>query len=211
MEASPLIFGFVAGFALFVLVGMTAYLKLSVVFMMVRQALGIQQVPSNMIIMTLTIFLAAFISKPVIIASFTAMVDLGVTLESAENLIAIIQQGLAPFQEFIGANTDQEHLLFLREITDELWRETGVRATTDDIVIQIPAFMITELTEAFEIGFLLYLPFVAIDVAVTGILMALGMQMVQPNIIAAPFKLLLFVSIDGWGRLVQGLLLSYSV
>jgi type III secretion protein R len=69
--------------------------------------------------------------------------------------------------------------------------------------------MVSQLTEAFEIGFLLYLPFVAIDLAVTGILMAMGMQMVQPNIIAVPFKLLVFVFVDGWSKLVEGLITSY--
>ena len=81
--------------------------------------------------------------------------------------------------------------------------------TKENLVIQVPAFVVSELTEAFELGFLLYLPFVAIDLAVTGILMALGMQMVQPNIIAVPFKLLLFVLIDGWPKLTQGLLITY--
>ena len=95
-------------------------------------------------------------------------------------------------------------------MSNELWAGSGLTGSEDDFIIQVPAFLISELTEAFRIGFLLYLPFVAIDLAVTGILMALGMQMVQPNIIAVPFKLLTFVCVDGWARLVEGLVLTYG-
>lgn len=84
------------------------------------------------------------------------------------------------------------------------------RATVDDFVILVPSFLISELKRAFEIGFLLYLPFITIDLIVTTILMALGMSMVSPTVISVPFKLFLFVAIDGWSRLMHGLVLSYT-
>ena len=116
----------------------------------------------------------------------------------------------SPFQSFIVANVDSKHLAFFVNIANELWEDSGLQATPDMFLIQVPAFMISELTRGFQIGFLLYLPFVAIDLAVTTILMALGMQQVQPNLISAPFKLLLFIFVDGWEKLIEGLLMSYS-
>jgi type III secretion protein R len=210
METTPLLFGLAAGFSLFAFVAMTAFIKLSVVFMIIRQALGLQQVPSNMILMALAVFLSAYISKPVVVLSIANMADIGFELENPETIFELVSVGLAPFQSFMLTAIDPNYLDFLVDITTELWAGSGVAATHNDIMIQIPAFMISELTEAFKIGFLLYLPFVAIDLAVTGILMALGMQMVQPNIIAVPFKLLTFVFVDGWAQLVEGLILTYT-
>lgn len=210
METTPLFFSLAAGFTLFAVVSMTAFIKISVVLMIVRQALGLQQVPSNIVLLGLTFFLSAYISKPVFVQSIADMSAIGTNIESAEDVIALASAGFAPFQAFIKANLELVHLDFLVNMTSEIWAETGVQASEDDILVQVPAFMITELTEAFEIGFLLYLPFVAIDLAVTGILMALGMQMVQPNIIAVPFKLLTFVFVDGWARLSEGLIMTYG-
>lgn len=210
MESTPLLFGLAAGFSLFVFVSMTAFVKLSVVFMIIRQALGLQNVPSNMIIMALAIFLSAYIARPVVTIAMADMAALVDAIESPEDIIALIAVGLAPFQTFMLANIEPVHIDFLVDITSQLWAGSGIEATPDDLLVQIPAFMISELTEAFRIGFLLYLPFVAIDLAVTGILMALGMQMVQPNIIAVPFKLLTFVFVDGWAQLIEGLVLTYA-
>lgn len=209
MESTPLLFGLAAGFSLFVFVSMTAFVKLSVVFMIIRQALGLQNVPSNMIIMALAIFLSAYIARPVVTIAMADMAALTDAIESPEDIIALVAVGLAPFQTFMLANIEPVHIDFLVDITSQLWAGSGIEATPDDLLVQIPAFMISELTEAFRIGFLLYLPFVAIDLAVTGILMALGMQMVQPNIIAVPFKLLTFVFVDGWSQLTEGLVLTY--
>lgn len=210
MESAPLLFSLAAGFSLFMFVSMTAFVKLSVVLMIIRQALGLQQVPSNMIIMALAVFLSAYIAQPVIVLAIANMSEISFSLDTPQDLMNLVGVGLAPFQAFIRANIDPVHLEFLVEITTDLWAGSGITATPDDLLVQIPAFMISELTEAFKIGFLLYLPFVAIDLAVTGILMALGMQMVQPNIIAVPFKLLTFVFVDGWARLIEGLVLTYA-
>jgi len=207
---TPVIIGLIGGFFMIAVLTLTAYVKLSVVFMIVRNALGLQQVPSNMVLMALALFLSAFISAPVISASAGALLDSPVTPTTPEALLELWQLGIGPFQTFILKNTDPEQLNFFVAVTNEIWKGSGLIGTADDFIIQVPSFMITELTEAFEIGFLLYLPFVAIDLAVTGILMALGMQMVQPNIIAVPFKLLIFVFVNGWAQMVQGLVLTYG-
>ncbi len=206
---SPLIIGFIGSFFLVAVLTLTSFIKLSVVLMIVRNALGLQQVPSNMILMALALFLSLFISMPVFSAAANALTEVDLQPSSVSDFVLLWQTGIAPFQEFLLSNIDGAHLSFFVGIANEMWAGSGLVGTRGDFIIQVPAFMISELTEAFEIGFLLYLPFVAIDLAVTGILMALGMQMVQPNIISVPFKLLVFVFIDGWSRLVEGLVVTY--
>ena len=207
---TPLIISFLAGFMVLAVLTLTSFVKLSVVFMIVRQALGLQQVPSNMVLMALAGFTAVFISMPVFTASLTGLSQADIDATTPAGLIGLWQTGISPFQIFILNNVDPEHLDFFVLVSEDLWQGSGLTGSREDFIIQVPAFMISELTEAFRMGFLIYLPFVAIDIAVTAILMALGMQMVQPNIIATPFKLLTFVFVDGWGRLVEGLVMSYG-
>lgn len=208
---SPLILGFASGFLLLAVLTLTSFVKISVVFMIIRQSLGLQQVPNNMVIMTLAAFLATFISMPVFSQSLNAVAELGIDPSSPQALFDLWNAGISPFQGFIAENIDREHLVFFIQLSNDLWEGSGLVGTEEDFIIQVPAFMISELTEAFRIGFLIYLPFVSIDLAVTGILMAMGMQQVQPNIIAVPFKLLTFIFVDGWSRLVEGLVMTYVV
>lgn len=211
MEGStPLIIGLVGGFFMLAVMTMTAFVKLSVVFMIVRNAIGLQQTPSNMIVMTLSLILAAFIAMPVLSASFSAVASANIELKSLQQLIEVGRRGIAPFQAFMTRNTDPVQLEFFVGVTNQVWRGSGLVGTADMFIVQVPAFMLSELTRAFELGFLLYLPFVAVDLAVTGILMALGMQQVQPSVLAVPFKLLLFVFLNGWLKLVEGLVTSYA-
>ncbi|MEL6573717.1 MAG: EscR/YscR/HrcR family type III secretion system export apparatus protein [Pseudomonadota bacterium] len=207
---SPLIIGFIGSFILVAALTLTAFVKLSVVLMIVRNAIGLPQVPSNMIIMGLALFLAVFISTPVFNASVTALTETDIIAETPQDLIQLWVLGISPFKAFLSQHIDPDHLEFFIEAANETWAGSGLTGSPDNIVIQIPAFMISELTRAFVTGFVLYLPFIAIDLAITGILMALGMQMVQPNIISVPFKLLIFVAVDGWSRLVEGLVLGYG-
>ncbi len=207
---TPIVISFLAGFMVLAVMTLTSFVKLSVVFMIVRQALGLQQVPSNMVLMALAGFTAVFISMPVFSASLTALTAAGGDSSTPAGLISLWQVGIAPFQDFILQNVDEQHLDFFINVSNDLWEGSGMTGSREDFIIQVPSFMISELTEAFRIGFLIYLPFVAIDLAVTAILMALGMQMVQPNIIATPFKLLTFVFVDGWARLVEGLVMTYG-
>jgi type III secretion protein R len=208
--SGPLLLGFVSSFFLLGVLTLTAFVKISVVLMVIRQGLGLQQVPSNLVLLTLSLFLALVVSAPVLSASLTAVRESGLALTTTQDLFETWNLAIAPFQTFMARNIDQENAAIFVASAQELWRGSGLVASIDDFVVQVPAFMISELTDAFRIGFLLYLPFIAIDLAVTGILMSLGMQMVQPNIIAVPFKLLLFVLVDGWARLAEGLLVGYG-
>jgi len=209
--STPLAIGFVGSLFLLATLTLTAFVKISVVFLIVRNALGLQQVPSNMIVMALSFFISIYISMPVLSEAAIAVSGFGLEITTVDQLIELWNLVISPFQKFLGNNIRSEHLEYFVGITTEIWRGSGLVGRADDLVIQVPAFMVTQLTAAFEIGFLMYLPFVAVDLAITGILMALGMQMVQPNIISVPFKLLLFVSVDGWSRITEGLILSYVV
>jgi len=123
----------------------------------------------------------------------------------------VASDAVAPVRRFLDRHATQESRVFFVESTRKLWEQQprgGVQDT--DLVILVPAFLVSELRRAFEIGFLLYLPFIAIDLVVSAILMALGMQMMSPTVVSTPFKLLLFVSVDGWRRLLEGLILSYA-
>lgn len=207
----PLVIGTISGFMLLAILTLTSFVKVSVVFMIIRQAIGLQQVPSNMIVLTLAALLSVFISFPILRDSVNAITAGNFDLSTVDGMIGFWNVGIAPFQTFIAQHIDPQHLDFFSIAATELWQGSGMVGEADNLVIQLPAFMISELTEAFKIGFLLYLPFIAIDLSITIILMALGMQMVQPSIIAVPFKLLVFVFVDGWARIIEGLLLTYQV
>lgn len=210
-QVSPLVLAYLASFFLIALLSFTAFIKISVVLMIVRNAIGLQQVPSNMIVMVLSLFLSLFIALPSVVAATDAIEQLGPLGDSLDALLAIWGAGITPFKEFIAKHTDPDNLAFFIALATETWAGSGITPSEDMAMLQIPAFVLTELTSAFEFGFLLYLPFVAIDLAITAILIALGMQLVQPTIISVPFKILLFVAVDGWAKLVEGLLLSYTV
>ncbi|MEP6017597.1 MAG: type III secretion system export apparatus subunit SctR [Paracoccaceae bacterium] len=209
--STPLIVGFLGGFLMLAVLTLTSFVKISVVFMIIRQALGMQQVPSNVVLLALSVLLSIFITLPVFRASLNALSVVDANTESVDGLIALWNAGISPFQTFIAKHIDPEHIDFFVQTANDLWAGSGLVGDASNFIIQLPAFMVSELTEAFKIGFLLYLPFVAIDLAITTILMALGMQMVQPNIISVPFKLLTFVFVDGWARLIEGLVLTYQV
>lgn len=210
-QVSPLVLAYMASFFLIALLSFTAFIKVSVVLMIVRNAIGLQQVPSNMIVMVLSLFLSLFIAMPSIIAAAAAIEQLGDVGDGIDALFAIWNAGITPFKEFVSKHTNPDHLEFFVAIAGETWQGSGLEPSRDMAILQIPAFVLTELTAAFQFGFLLYLPFVAIDLAITAILIALGMQLVQPTIISVPFKILLFVVVDGWAKLVEGLMLSYAV
>jgi len=190
---------------------LTSFVKISVVFMIIRQAIGMQQVPSNVVLLALSVLLSIFIPLPVFREALNALTVVDANTDNVAGLIALWDAGIGPFQVFIAKHIDPEHIDFFVQTANDLWEGSGLAGDASNFIIQLPAFMVSELTEAFKIGFLLYLPFVAIDLAITTILMALGMQMVQPNIISVPFKLLTFVLVDGWARLIEGLVLTYQV
>lgn len=207
---SIVVIAFLSGFVVLVLVTTTAFTKLSVVFFIIRNALGLQQAPSNLILQTFALVLAIYISMPVFNSVYQVFLKAGEP-KSPEAWVQVLTDASVPIKDFLIRNTDNEHKEYFQSVTKKIWKGSDLQADKNDLVILVPSFVITELSRAFEIGFLLYLPFVAIDIVLTTILMAMGMMMVPPTIISVPFKLLLFVMIGGWTKLVQGLVLTYGV
>ncbi|MBK1971489.1 flagellar type III secretion system pore protein FliP [Campylobacter sp. TTU-622] len=183
---------------------MTSFLRLIVVFSFLRQAMGTQSMPPNTILITLALILTFFIMEPVATKSYNEAVK--PYLEEKIGYEEAFTKGVKPFKEFMLKNTREKDLALFYRI-----RNLPNPKTIDDVPLSVlvPAFMISELKTAFEIGFLIYLPFLVIDMVVSSVLMAMGMMMLPPVMISLPFKLLIFVLVDGWNLLVQRLVESF--
>lgn len=183
---------------------MTSFLRLIVVFSFLRTALGTQTMPPNTILVTLALILTFFIMEPVATKSYNE----GIKPYIAEQIgyEEAFAKGVKPFKDFMLKNTREKDLALFYRI-----RNLENPKTIDDVplTVLVPAFMISELKTAFEIGFLLFLPFLVIDMVVSSVLMAMGMMMLPPVMISMPFKLLIFVLVDGWNLLIQNLVTSF--
>lgn len=202
--------GFVVGLTPFLAVMTTSFVKLAIVFSLLRNALGIQQIPPNMALYGLAVILTVYIMTPVAYDMWQVTVDKDVQLNDATNIIDNIDAIAKPYLDFLRKFTSKPDRDFFVKTAKVLWPQEQLGVFDhDSVMIIVPAFTVTQLTEAFQIGFLIYLPFIIIDLVVSNILLAMGMMMVSPMTISLPFKLLLFVLADGWVRLVHGLVLTY--
>jgi flagellar biosynthesis protein FliP len=180
----------------------TAFVRIVVVLSLLRTALGLQQSPPNSVIISLSLFLTAIVMAP----TFTASYDAGIKplLDKKMDLPTAFTASTGPVKEFMLAQVNQGDLaLFVR------LSHTPKPAHMEDLPVQVvtSAFMISELKRAFEIGFLLFVPFLVIDLVVASVLMSMGMMMLPPVVVSLPFKLIFFVLVDGW-RLVAGSLVE---
>ncbi len=196
----------------FVFMGVTAFVKISTVLQIVRSAIGAQGVPSNTVVMALATSLALIAMAPVGQRIF----DKAAPLAQGKNqdTTYLVEKGVdavrEPIREFLKANSaEKERVRFFVVAKGARQEPERAQVGADDLSVLVPAFVVTELTEAFAIGFLIYLPFLVIDLVVSNVLLALGMQMLSPTQVSLPFKLLLFVAIDGWGLLAQALVAGY--
>ncbi len=194
-----------------IIVTMTSFLKISVVLFIVRNALGIQQTPPNVVLYSIALVLSVYIATPLIGDLYGRLTERQFDLYSIEGLNSAAQAVKEPIQANLIRFTHETERKFFLNATSKVWPESArgnLRET--DLAILLPAFVSSELTRAFEIGFLLYLPFLVIDLVVANILISMGMIMVSPTLMSVPLKLLLFVAVSGWSRLLHGLILSYS-
>ena len=184
---------------------MTSFIRLIVVFSFLRQALGTQQMPPNQLLVSLALILTFFIMEPVATKAYDTAVkpymDKKISYETA------FEKGVAPFKSFMIKNTREKDLALFFRIRK---LKNPKNYSEVPLTIAIPAFMISELKTAFEIGFLLYLPFLVIDMVVSSVLMSMGMMMLPPVMISMPFKLLIFVLVDGWNLLIGNLIASFK-
>jgi type III secretion protein R len=190
----------------FIAVMTTSFAKIIVVLSIVRQALGTAQAPPNIVIISLSMLLTLFAMYPVITQIEVALQAQNWShennAESLKKLVAISKEPLRAFLSKHAKPSDRE--LFL-DILNKNTNSAQSQVSPNDFIILAPAFLISELSHAFQIGFIIYLPFLVIDMTIANILMALGMQMLSPTTISLPFKILLFVLVDGWRLLAEGL------
>lgn len=193
-----------------VAIATTSYLKLSIVLVLVRNALGVQQAPTTLALNAIALVGTLFVMSPTLSACMAQAQGLTQAPASGASQIEAGLKIVEPLKQFVLRNgRPQERDRFL-DMARQTWPEPAHRAAkADDWSIAVPAFVVSELQSAFEIGLLLFVPFVVIDILVSNILLAMGMQMVPPMIVALPIKLLLFVLADGWGKLLHALVLSY--
>ena len=192
-------------------VTMTSFLKISVVMFLVRNALGIQQTPPNLVLYAIALLLTLYVSAPVLSDIYGRLNSAPIDMNSVTGLADAATRVREPVKEHLTRFSHPKERKFFLSATERIWPESArAELKEDDIMVLLPAFVASELTRAFEIGFLLYLPFLVIDLVVANILMAMGMIMVAPTLISIPLKLFLFVTVDGWSRLLHGLILSYA-
>ena len=202
----------------------TSYLKIVIVMSLIRNALGIQSIPPNMVVNALAMILTFYIMAPMAseswriisskaesprIESAAAPQTGGLQISSLPP--SAYAEAAEPFRKFLSDHTSPRERAFFVNTAETLWGKDGKPAVVDSesFYILLPSFCVSELTKAFQIGFLVYLPFIAIDIIVSNILLAMGMMMVSPVTISLPFKLLLFVMVNGWTLLIQGLVRGY--
>jgi type III secretion protein R len=223
----------------FVLIMMTSFVKISVSLSILRNALGTQQVPPSQVITGLSFVLTLFVMAPVVERMYNAAGTFANTKDifseaSVKSLFDAADKGKEPLRKFLAGHSHPKDRTLFMELAARLERSgveppaTGVvlaaapepapapapppppAINKDDFRVLIPSFVTSELKNAFQIGFLIFVPFLIIDMVVANILLSMGMTMLSPSVISLPFKLLLFVLVDGWYLVVRGLVLSYA-
>jgi type III secretion protein R len=197
----------------FAFMTVTAFVKIATVLQIVRSAIGAQSIPSNSVIMALATALTLIAMAPVGERIAARMGPLFAGKEATDT-VALVERGIEavrePMRDFLRNNASEaERARFLDVARSARTEAERANVGADDLTVLVPAFVVTELTEAFSIGFLVFLPFLVIDLVVSNVLLALGMQMMSPTQVSLPFKLLLFVAIDGWGLLARALVSGY--
>ncbi len=188
----------------------TCFLKIAVVLHLVRNAMGVQQVPPNMVLNGICIALTLFVMAPVFHETQKIMIDVDLSEVNSKSALGVVDQASQPLKEFMKRNTSTDVKSLFQASAKSLWNdEISENMGEDNLLILIPSFVVSELQAGFEIGFMIFLPFIVIDLIVSNLLLALGMQMVSPMTVSLPLKILLFVMIGGWEKLLHSLVLTY--
>lgn len=188
-----------------ILILMTCFTRIIVIFSFLRQALGTQQMPPNQLLVGLSLFLTFFIMRPAFNEINTEALKPFLDGEIQQEVA--IEAGLLPLRKFMFKQTRSEDLTLFLNLSGKT--EAKTRADVETMVL-IPAFVISELKTAFQIGFIIYLPFLIIDMVIASVLMAMGMMMLPPVVISLPFKIMLFVIVDGWSLIVGSMVKSFG-
>jgi flagellar biosynthetic protein FliP len=187
-----------------IFISMTSFIRIAVVLSMIRHAFGMPETPPNAVLISLAIFLTGFVMAPTFQAMNTGAVQ--PLLSNAVDLETALQQGSIPLRDFMLAQTRDEDIAAVYRLAGDPMPATPQSV---DILKLVPAFILNELRVSFTIGFVILLPFLLIEIVVASILLALGMMMVPPATISLPIKLLMFVMIDGWALVLEGVIGSF--
>ena len=208
--SSALITVVVLALAPYAAVMVTSFTKIVVVLSLLRNALGLQQVPPNVVLNGLALVLSVYVMFPVGQQMMERAAGVPDAANSTSGMLAAADAAKEPLREFMVRHAQpRERAFFLKTAQKTLPADKAAALTDRDFIVIVPAFTVTELATAFQIGFLIFLPFLVVDLIVSNILMAMGMMMLSPTTVSLPFKLLLFVLIDGWVKLTHGLVLTY--
>lgn len=201
----------------FIAMMVTSFVKIAVVMSITRQALGTQQAPPNTVITGLAIILSIYVMHPVGLDIYDRAKEFihqnnqeVFDKANVDTLFKVVKASEQPMKAFLADEASEKNIQLFYKLAYQM-RKPADRddLSPNDLLVLVPAFVISELSKAFQIGFIIFLPFLVVDMAIANILMALGMQMLAPTTIALPFKILLFVMVDGWHLITKGLVLGY--
>ncbi|HEB1786654.1 EscR/YscR/HrcR family type III secretion system export apparatus protein [Escherichia albertii] len=189
----------------------TCFIKFSIVFVIVRNALGLQQVPSNMTLNGVALLLSMFVMLPVGKDIYYNSQNENLTFDNVESVVNFVETGMSGYKSYLIKYSEPELVNFFEKIRKADDNEENDEFSKENISILslLPAYALSEIKSAFIIGFYIYLPFVVVDLVISSVLLTLGMMMMSPVTISTPIKLILFVAMDGWTMLSKGLILQY--
>ncbi|OXJ06580.1 type III secretion system export apparatus subunit SctR [Burkholderia sp. AU6039] len=199
------------GLVPFVAMVVTSYAKVVVVLGLLRNALGVQQVPPNMVLNGIAILVSVYVMAPIGMTAAKTLSSQPMAAQSSQAVLQAAEAAREPFRQFLIKHTQEREKRFFLRSASIVWPKEAAQALREtDLIVLAPAFTLTELTDAFKIGFLLYVTFIVIDLIIANVLLSMGLNQVSPTNVAIPFKLLLFVVMDGWSTLIHGLVLTYK-
>lgn len=199
----------------FIIAGGTCFIKFSIVLVMVRNALGIQQVPSNLTLNGIALILSAFVMMPVC-QKISGYIEANhIDFNDSHSINQLMDEGLGSYRSYLVNYSDHGLIRFFNKVQQQKSGEAVAEVEDNELtnlplLTLMPAYALSEIQSAFKIAFYLYVPFVVIDMVVSSVLLALGMMMMSPVTISIPIKLILFVSMNGWSLLTKGLIAQYA-
>lgn len=188
----------------FLLVSMTSFMRYVIVLSILKTALGTQQVPPGVVLVGISLLMTIYTMAPVFGEMYERTEG---PIARKENIVVVMGEASVPLKDFMMRQTRQDDLAYILELGRKTPPETPEEVQIWEVA---PAFIISELRTSFEIGFLIFIPFIVLDMVVANILLALGMMMLSPTIISLPFKILIFIAVDGWSIIIHGLLQSFN-
>ncbi|AYY82065.1 MULTISPECIES: EscR/YscR/HrcR family type III secretion system export apparatus protein [Proteus] len=199
-----------ATLAPFIIAAGTCYLKFSIVLVMTRNALGVQQVPSNMVLNAIALMMALFVMTPIAKNTYQYLIENPIDVTSPDSFERFSDDALGEYKRYLYKYSEPELLDFFEQAQGNRPDSSGDKENIENSLLALlPAYALSEIKSAFIIGFYLYLPFIVIDLVVSCILLALGMMMMSPITLSVPLKLILFIAMDGWTLLAKGLINQY--